>query len=216
MLLTPLLFAAAIAEFNWPAILACPTVSVTGTASGTGVVIGVQGEWGYLLTAAHVIGKSDAVRLTFSSRANFPRPSWYPNMVSVVARWPDPDIALIRFKVGTESVPVLRLAPAWQRPNTYPATGRSIGMDKDPARIARSESIRGREFVARDRKQPAFFWMTETPPEHGRSGGPLLDERGRVIGVAVAAAGGRGFYSHHDEIVAALKRDGFGWLVPEK
>jgi len=35
-----------------------------------------------------------------------------------------------------------------------------------------------------------------------------------VIGVAVAYRGKVGYYAHHDEILAALKRDGFGWLVP--
>jgi S1-C subfamily serine protease len=215
MLLTPLLFAAAIAGAAWPA-LACPVVSVPNTAKGTGVIIGTKEGYAYLLTAAHVLGNVDAVGLEVSSRARFPLPAWYPTKVEVVGRWPDPDIALIRFPLEKETVSVLPLAPAWERPKSFPCRGVSIGMGTRAEKVARGESILARDFIARDGKKPAFFWRTETPPEHGRSGGPLLDGKGRVIGIAVAAAGTRGYYAHHDEIVAALKRAGHSWLVPAK
>ena len=48
-----------------------------------------------------------------------------------------------------------------------------------------------------------------------RSGGPLV-VGGRVIGICAANSGGHGFYTHTDEIHAALTRDGFGWLVPRE
>ena len=86
---------------------------------------------------------------------------------------------------------------------------------QDPPPALRGDTIEAREFVTREKKQPAFFWRTETPPELGRSGGPLLDAQGRVIGIAIAASGQKGFYAHHDEILAALKRNGFSWLVSQ-
>lgn len=214
MILTTLLFAATIADAQWAAIQACPKVSVPGNASGTGVVIGTKDGFAYLLTASHIIGDFDAVGIAFTSRVTYPKPVWYPDRVEVLARWPEPDLALLRFPLGMQNVSVLPLAPAWQRPKVFPVGVQTIGVGSDPAATIRADKLLAKEFIARDEKQLAIFWKTETAPEPGRSGGPLLDGKGRVIGLAVASSGGKGFYTHHDEILAGLKRGGYGWLIP--
>ena len=107
------------------------------------------------------------------------------------------------------------LAPPWQRPKAFPANVLAIGAGNDRAATVWADAIQAKDFITREQKKPAFFWRTEVPPEPGRSGGPLLDARGRVIGIAIATSGGSGYYAHHDEILAALKRDGYSWLVPK-
>jgi S1-C subfamily serine protease len=215
MMIVILLTAATMVDAQWPAILACPKVWVPGNASGTGVVIGTKDGYAYLLTAAHVIGDFDAIIITFTSRSRYPTANWHQSNVKVLARWPDPDVALLRFPLGEQRVSVLPLAPAWQRPKAFPVKARSIGVGTDPAATPHAETIQGKEFVTRSGKQLALFWRTEDTPEAGRSGGPLLDGKGQVIGLAAATSGGRGYYAHHDEILAGLKRAGEGWLIPK-
>jgi len=215
MIIVILLTAATMVDAQWPAILPCPKVSVPGNASGSGVVIGTKDGFAYLLTAAHVIGDFDAIDITFTSRSRYPSPYWHPADVKVLARWPDPDVALLRFPLREQTVSVLPVAPAWQRPKTFPVNAKSIGVGSDPAATPRAEVVQGKEFVTPPGKQVALFWRTEVGPEAGRSGGPLLDGKGRVIGLAVAASGSKGYYVHHDEILAGLKRAGEGWLIPK-
>ncbi len=208
-----LLLAVQFSDARWAAILACPKVSAPGAADGSGVVIGVKDGFAYLLTAAHVAG-SGLVELKFSSRENYPKPAWFGDGAEVIGRWADPDFALIRFPVRNREVPILPLAPAWERPKAFPVGSLSVGVGGGQASSAVPNLVVGKEFVRREGKGAAFFWQTAVPPEAGRSGGPLLDVHGRVIGIAVAYRGAVGYYTHHDELLAALKRDGHGWLIP--
>jgi S1-C subfamily serine protease len=211
--LSVVLFALHFSEARWKAILACPKVSAPGTADGTGVVIAVKDGFAYVLTAAHV-AQSDRVELKFTSRANYPKAAWFGDGAEVIGRWPDPDFALIRFPIRKQTVSILPLAPAWERPKAFPVPALSVGVGSGQAAMALPDVVLGKEFVRREGKGAAFFWRTKVPPEPGRSGGPLLDVHGRVIGIAVAFRGDAGYYSHHDEILAGLKRDGFGSLIP--
>lgn len=211
-----LVFAAATLalDLQFPLLLACPRVSVPGSARGSGVVIGTKDQYAYVLTAAHVVGQYDQAEVAFTSRRLYPKVAWYAQSPMVIARWPDPDLALIRFTIGKQPVPVISLAAPWQRPKRFPVDAQSAGLGDDPSTVLRAETIGAKEFVTREEKRAAFFWQVEVPPEPGRSGGPLINTDRRVIGIAVAARGGRGYYSHHDEILAAIKTSGYDWLIP--
>jgi S1-C subfamily serine protease len=109
-----------LAEQQWNAVLACPRVTVVGHGSGTGVVIGIKDGFGYLLTANHV-ALADRVVVEFTSLATYPKAAWLGEGAEVVARWPDPDVALVRFRVGKNAPAVLPLAPPSTRYTTTPA-----------------------------------------------------------------------------------------------
>jgi S1-C subfamily serine protease len=104
-----------ILDAHWNVLLACPRVSA-GNNVGTGVVIGVKDGYAYVLTANHV-AKADRVEVQFTSRENYPKPAWYGDDARVLTRWPDPDLALVRFPIAKHDPAILPIAPAWQRPN---------------------------------------------------------------------------------------------------
>jgi S1-C subfamily serine protease len=208
------IFEATWTAYLWSeALLACPQVSVARGPTGSGVVIATDGRVAWLLTAAHV-AVYERVTVAFVSRQSYPEVAWYGRQATVVARWPDQDLALVRFETGGRPVPVLPLAPPWQRPRRFPAPASSIGWGPDGKIRLQVEQILHREYVQRDGKPGIFFWQTATPPAAGRSGGPLLDGQRRVIGLAVAARDSRGYYLHHDEILAALCLQGYSHLIP--
>jgi S1-C subfamily serine protease len=201
---------------QWAAILASPKVSVPGRTNGTGVVIGAKDGFGYLLTAAHVV-PLDGIEVQFTTRETYPKTAWFATQPAVVARWPDPDLALIRFPLPMgRDLPQLPLAGPGQRPKTFPVPAWSAGVGQDEAATIRAERVLAKRAIRRPGHDLAFFWETENETQLGRSGGPLVDDRGRVIGICAARQAGRGYYTHLDEILAALKRDGHGWLVTPK
>ena len=180
---TAALIAVQLADARWAAVLACPRVSSPGSADGSGVVIGTKDGFGYLLTAAHVT-QGDLIELKFTSRETYPKVAWFGDGAEVVARWPDPDVALVRFPLRGRTPFVLPLAPAGDRPKRFPVGALGIGIGGGPAATSVPNAIVGREYVKREGKGGALFWRTEVPPEAGRSGGPLLDTEGRVVGIA--------------------------------
>jgi S1-C subfamily serine protease len=204
--------AAACCLLSIPAADACPRVACPGVAHGTGVVVGTKDGFAYVLTAAHVV-KYDGVEVRFRPNGSA-KDEWYADEPKVLERWPDPDIALVRFRIGGNRVPVLPLAGPGDRPRAFPAAVRAVGAEGEAA-TAWFDQIRAKRFVRKAKDAVAFYWETELPPVGGRSGGPLLDDRGRVIGICSANQGGLGYYTHTDEILAALKRGGYGWLVPK-
>lgn len=202
-------------EMQWAAITACPKISTPTGMAGTGAVVGIKDDYVYVLTAAHV-AKFDGIELEFTSRSGFPRTAWFARTPAVVKRWPQPDIALIRFPVpGDEAVAVLPLANVGERTKDFPAAVWSVGVGTRRASSVALDLLLHKRAVRRSVGM-AFFWETAAAPEPGRSGGPLLDLKGKVIGICSASSGGRGFFTHLDEIQAALKRDGFGWLIKNK
>jgi len=201
-------------ETQWAVITATARVS-DGVRSGgaTAVCIGNSKGMAYLLTAEHAVPKGEARVYEFFTRDSHPKSARSLTDGEVLFRLPDSDLALVKIPNGAEPLPVIRVAGPGQRPKRYPFAAISVGCPGISPPVVRLEKITGKTMVHRPNDGLAFFWQLAETPIVGMSGGPLLNAEGRIIGVCCAFQDGIGYFTHLDEVLAGLKRNGYGWLI---
>lgn len=133
---------------------------------GTGFVVSDQG---WIATNLHVIAHADALVATFRDGRNF-------EVIEVVAFDPDHDIALLR--IEAKDLPALPLGEAVSVGDRVVAIGHPLGL---------SDTVSDGLISAVRRVTPTLeVLQISAPIAPGSSGGPLLNERGEVIGIATA------------------------------
>jgi putative serine protease PepD len=155
-----------------------------GPASGTGFVVNRDGT---LVTNAHVVGTAETAQVSFGD-------SGRTIDAEVLGTDVSSDLAVLRVDPG--SVDRLRPLPLADSDrvrvgDAVVAVGNPFGLDRTAT--AGIVSAVGREIRAPDGFQIDHVIQTDAPINPGNSGGPLLDARGRVIGVNTQiATGGSG------------------------
>lgn len=183
---------------------------------GGGAVIGRNGPVVYILTAEHVVRDTRRVEIHSFSSESYPKPAGVYKSGEVIARSRSSvaDLALVRLAT-TEMLPgSLSLCPARSVPQRVPFPVLTVGCnDGHPTcEIAKVERAFQVEKIGQTGK--ALFWRTASRPVKGRSGGPLLDRQGKLLGICSLADENVGYYSHIDEISLFLREAGFRWLIP--
>ncbi len=156
----------------------------SGSATGTGFLIGDDTT---VVTNSHVVGSADSVQVRFGDQGR-------PITARVLGRDPSTDLAVLRIPGGSHRGGPLPLADSDEVKvgDGVVAIGNPFGLD----RTATAGIVSG---VGRHISAPNGFDIddviqTDAPINPGNSGGPLLDARGRVIGInsqiATAGAGG--------------------------
>jgi serine protease Do len=173
---------------------------------GSGFIIDKEG---YILTNNHVVEKADDVKVTLTSGKEY--------HAEIVGRDPTTDLALIKIKDKGELVPVvLGDSDHLEVGEWVMAIGNPFGL-KHTVTVG-VVSAKGRTIGAGPYDD---FIQTDASINPGNSGGPLIDARGRVIGIntAIIASGqGIGFaipVNMAREIVTQLKEKGRvtrGWM----
>jgi putative serine protease PepD len=156
-----------------------------GPASGTGFVVRADG---LIVTNAHVVGGAETAQVRFNDTGHLVE-------ADILGTDPSSDLAVLRVDPGSRGpLRPLRLADSddVRVGDSVVAIGHPFGLDRTAT--AGIVSGVGREIRAPDGFQIEEAIQTDAPINPGNSGGPLLDIRGRVVGVnaQIATAGNRG------------------------
>jgi len=156
-----------------------------GPAVGTGFVVRTDGT---IVTNAHVVGAAGTAQVRFGDTGRLLE-------AEVLGTDPSSDLAVLRVDPGSAGrLRALRLADSGRVRvgDAVVAIGHPFGLDRTAT--AGIVSGVGRSIEAPDGFQIDDAIQTDAPINPGNSGGPLLDARGRVVGVnsQIATAGGGG------------------------
>jgi putative serine protease PepD len=156
----------------------------TGASSGTGFVIDSDGT---VVTNAHVIGNASRAQVRFDDGER-------AFEAEVLGTDPSSDIAVLDVSADAPNVSPLPLANSDEVRvgDQAIAIGYPLGLDRTAT--AGIISGLGREIEAPNGFRIDEVIQTDAPINPGNSGGPLLDARGRVIGInsQIATAGSQG------------------------
>jgi hypothetical protein len=192
-------------------------VNPAGRCEGTGAVVGRSGPHVYILTAAHVVDGAEKVEIHTYSAASPPEEKGVYKSGEVVARTRDArDLALLRLATRDEMPGRLRVCPPRKVPAERGFAALSVGCSDGKPPSCREEAVAGKKLIRRPGdKEAVLTWEVKERPAVGRSGGPLVDTRGYLLGVCSGASGREGYYGHTDVIHGFLKENGFRWLSEE-
>jgi putative serine protease PepD len=143
----------------------------SGTATGSGFVIDRQG---HVVTNQHVVDGAESVRVTFSNGKTYD--------ATVVGADASTDLAVLDVDAPASVLKPLTLATGTVTVgSTVVAIGSPFGLEDSVT--AGIVSAVGRSIEAPNGITINGAIQTDAAINHGNSGGPLLDLRGRVVGV---------------------------------
>jgi S1-C subfamily serine protease len=184
-------------------------------STGSGAVIGVKDAYAYVLTACHVISQDPQIVTETFKPDRLPKLDSTIEGGDVVFRNVEADLAIVRIAAGRREWATIAIAPALPKDASVP-TAWVAGCDDGGVPRITAVTITDKKLVRRPDGGTGFFWQAKGEAVPGRSGGPLLDKDGRLIGICSGAQGGQCYYTHLDEIRAGLKASRVSWLLDDK
>ncbi len=190
-----------------PSVVHIQVTTATGSGSGSGFFYDREG---HIVTNNHVVEDAETIRVVLADGSQV--------AAQVVGTDPDADLAVIVVDAPAELVVPAELGDSStvQVGQWAIAIGNPFGLERTVTRGI--VSALGRVFPQESGFSIANLIQTDAAINPGNSGGPLLDLRGRVIGVntmiisETGASAGLGFaipVNVVKKVVPALIRDGF-------
>ncbi len=192
-------------------------VNLTTNQEASGIIVKQEGKTVYFLTAAHVAKPDDKLEISVYTAESYPKPTEVYKSATVLVSDSEKDIAVIRL-FTTDTMPgVVPLCPPKKVVDGKDFPALSVGCGDDKAPVCRVEMVLRKIKVQRPgEKGTTLTWETAAAQARGRSGGPLVDKRGFVVGVASGTNDDHGYYVHIDEINRFLKENALERLYEEK
>ena len=185
-----------------PSVVTISAEQAQGRAVGTGVIVDAGGE---ILTNAHVVEDAEVIHVRLAGETE-------PIDATVVAADTGNDLALLR--VDRSDLEPVTFAPTSEVAigDQALAIGFALDLDGDPSVTLGIVSALDRTLVT-DAGALDGLIQTDAAISSGNSGGPLVDGRGRVIGINTAvarsdvttAATNVGFAISSDEVMGVLE-----------
>lgn len=174
-----------------PSIVAVEVVGDGGVGGGSGVV---YGEEGYLLTNHHVIDGASDIFVIFSDGVGYPAELVGSDPLTDIAvlRTERPDLAPIRLGAASDLVIGERAV----------AVGNPLGLLGGPSVTTGILSATGRSLRVEADTELYGLLQTDAPITRGSSGGALLDQEAKLIGITTAIG------------VSDVGAEGLGFAVP--
>ena len=184
-------------------------------AEGSGAVVGHSGPFCYVLSASHIVHGAKSISIqTASDHSPSERRPTEAQTIEVVAESMATDLVLLRVTGNFSTKSRLPICPIASVPKRFPVSALAAGWSQIQQPVVKPvEVLREATFRKVDSKIEVKMWEVNGESIMGRSGGPLIDPHGFLIGIASGTSGGKSYFAYITSVHELLHQNGMKWLL---